>query len=459
MSSHWRSSRWSSAREREEQELARAEEKTQTRRETTPRARKSDSVPEAKPETPAATELSELIAASRGPREKKWPYPEAPKAAEPTPEPKAKPTRSRARKKADPAPSATSGGGPRLPNLPDEPTSTSDGGKSGGPNRPLIFGLLLFVTMGIIAFNPGGIFPSIGGDDDDPTPTEISMIVPTAGSTQPPDTVDPQSTRSSGSVEQVASRPEVVCIDAGHGGWDTGFVREATERAPAMEEADLNLAMSYMLKERLEAEGFTVVLTRPSGTAVNIFNEDVNGDGKVASDVQMGADDTDGNRDELQARINICNAAQADILISVHINGYTDTSARGFEVIYTWERPFGQNSADLAFDVYTSLQTAYTEVGFDIPQREIKRDSEMTGTEMHEGRTEDHYIMTGPAINAADFTITPSEMPGIICEAGFISNDADAAFLADPANQMVIVNAYADGIIQYFDRYPGKFQP
>jgi N-acetylmuramoyl-L-alanine amidase len=214
-----------------------------------------------------------------------------------------------------------------------------------------------------------------------------------------------------------------------------------------------------MLKERLEAEGFTVVLTRPSASAVNIFNQDVNGDGKVASDVEYDANDTDGNRDELQARINICNDAGADILISLHINGFDDETARGYEVYYTAEREFGQNNADLAYDVYTQMTTAFEQVGFDANPRNAKPDTEMGDTVVHEGRSEDHFVMTGPAINAADFSIVPSAMPGIICEAAFISNDADAAFLADPANLKVITDAYADGIIQYFDRYPGKFQP
>src|SRR5699024_12316030 len=46
-------------------------------------------------------------------------------------------------------------------------------------------------------------------------------------------------------------------------------------------------------------------------------------------------------RDELQARINFCNEANADILVSLHLNGYDDESARGYEVLYTGDREFG----------------------------------------------------------------------------------------------------------------------
>ncbi|MEJ7839004.1 MAG: N-acetylmuramoyl-L-alanine amidase [Thermomicrobiales bacterium] len=462
MSSHWRSSRWSSAREREEQERARAEEKTQTRRDTPGRTPKSDPEPRVKtdPKTAAksASELSDLIASSaRKPRERKWPHPDEPKA-EPAPATTAKPTRARTRRKLD-ATVTTAGAGPSLPNLPDELSSFSGKDKGRGPNRPLIFGLLLFVAMGVIAFNPGDIFPAIGGGGDaDPTVTQPSMILPTAVNTQQTDQIEAESTQTGAEPgEQTAARPEIICLDAGHGGWDTGYVREANERAPFLEEADINLAMSYMLKERLEDEGFTVILTRPSAAAVNIFNQDVNNDGRVASDVQRDADDQDGNRDELQARINICNEAGADILISMHINGFDDAAARGYEILYTAEREFGQQSADLAFDVYSEMTVSFEEVGFVTDPRGAKPDLEMEDTAQHEGRSERHFIMTGPAVNASDFSITPSEMPGIICEAGFISNDADAAFLADPVNQLVVVNAYADGIINYFTRYPGTF--
>jgi N-acetylmuramoyl-L-alanine amidase len=215
--------------------------------------------------------------------------------------------------------------------------------------------------------------------------------------------------------------------------------------------------MSWMLKEKLEAEGFTVVMTRESAAPVNIFNQDVNGDGEVMQDIQEG--DQAGDRDELQARINVCNEAQADILISLHINGYDDPSARGYEVWFTPSpyRPFGQQSQDLAYYVYGAMTASFDEIGFVTNPRGALPDTQ-SDAESHEGRVEEHYVILGPAINAEDFTITPSTMPGIICEAGFITNDADAAFMADPANQHVIVDAYLAGIIQYFDKYPGHFQ-
>ena len=62
--------------------------------------------------------------------------------------------------------------------------------------------------------------------------------------------------------------------------------------------------------------------------------------------------------------------------------------------------------------------------------------------------------MLGPAIQNADYTIEPSQMPGIVVEPVFISNDDDAAFIARTENQQLLVDAYTRGILQYFEKYP-----
>jgi N-acetylmuramoyl-L-alanine amidase len=46
-------------------------------------------------------------------------------------------------------------------------------------------------------------------------------------------------------------------------------------------------------------------------------------------------------------------------------------------------------------------------------------------------------------------------MPGIIVEGVFLSNDEDARFIIQPANQRLVVEAYARGILDYFERHPG----
>lgn len=290
------------------------------------------------------------------------------------------------------------------------------------------------------------ILPQLLDDDDseDRTPTPEMIQTPTPPGDQALGGTPAEPTQSLQDAEYV------VCIDAGHGGWDTGRVREANSRAPAILEKEINLAMAWMLKERLESDGIGVVLTRPSGLAVNVFNEDVNGDGETLQDSEQA-----GARDEFQARINICNEAEADLLVSLHLNGYDDPTARGYEVLYTRApfREFGDRNADLATFIYREISAAYDEAGFETTPRGTLADDQLDAVQ-HDRGVERHLIMTGPAINNADFTLVPSAMPGVVIEPVFISNDDDAAFIASPENQRLLTDAYADGILTYFNTYP-----
>jgi N-acetylmuramoyl-L-alanine amidase len=325
------------------------------------------------------------------------------------------------------------GGGDEPPGggLPDLPSGRPDN------TRLMILGGLLFLAMALIFVLPR----LLGGGDGDPTPTPEMIQTPTPPSNQAGMAIPTQS---------LADAEHIVCIDAGHGGWDPGFTREANSRAPAIQESDINLAMAWMLKERLEQEGVGVVLTRPSGLAVNVFNEDINGDGQTVQDSTQA-----GDRDELQARINICNESGADVLISLHLNGFDDPTARGYEVLYTRApfRPFGDRNADLANFVYREINAAYGEAGFDTTPRGAIPDDELDAV-LHAGGVERHLILLGPEISNADFTIEPSQMPGIVVEPVFITNDDDAAFIARTENQRLLVDAYADGIMTYFGKHP-----
>ncbi len=357
--------------------------------------------------------------------------------AETSPSEPSQPTPSRARKEPEPTP-APSGGKPPGGKLPDLPGGRDSGGGAGN-NRVLILGALLFLGMPAIA-----VLPRLLDDDTGtaPAPTPELIQTPTPPVAERGATPTPP--------DSLADAEHVVCIDAGHGGWDTGRVRQANSRAPAILEKELNLGMAWMLKERLEGRGIGVVMTRPSGLAVNVFNEDVNGDGETRQDSEQA-----GDRDELQARIDICNEAEADILLSMHLNGFDDPSARGYEVLYTPApyREFGERNLDLATYLYREIGAAYNEIGFETQPRGVKPDTELE-VEMHAYGSEDHLIMTGPGVQAADYTITPSTMPGAVVEPVFITNDDDAAFIALPENQELLVEAYARGIVTYFEEYP-----
>src|SRR5262249_34397981 len=74
-------------------------------------------------------------------------------------------------------------------------------------------------------------------------------------------------------------------------------------------EKELVLDLARRLRDRLEADGRRVVLTREGDTQVNQAGRDLNGDGRVDVD------------DDLQARVDASNQVGADLFVSLHANG------------------------------------------------------------------------------------------------------------------------------------------
>lgn len=422
-------SRWSSERERQERE--RRQKEFDTQRATPPRR---SSWRQGSGGTPSGDEPSKSPIRER-------------RSAEPEPTPPAEDVRPAAvgRKWRDAAPPSPPDDGSSLPPLPGDDGGNGGGGASG--KGLLIFGLILFLLMAVLAFMPFGPLGS-DNDDDDPDPTEQVAPVPTSPAQDPGARDEFASTPA---PEPIDENAQVVCVDPGHGGWDPGWERLDQDQygPPFFQESAINLAMGLMLREELESRGIAVVMTRETGTAANVFGEDINGDGRTILDSEQ-----DGDRDELQRRINICNEANADVLISLHLNGFDDPSARGYEVLYTGEREFGEENLDLATAIYRQIGAAYEDIGFETQARGTIDDATLDAS-THEFGSERHLVLTGPAVNNPDYSIVPSEMPGVFVEPVFISNQEDANFIVNPENQRLLVDAYADGIENFLEQHGG----
>jgi N-acetylmuramoyl-L-alanine amidase len=201
-----------------------------------------------------------------------------------------------------------------------------------------------------------------------------------------------------------------------------------------LQEKDFTLEYALALADRLRDRGFEVVLTRDADTEANPANEDVNGDGVVA---ETGGPANSDELDDLQARINICNLASADLLVSMHLNSAENVNLSGFEVWYNDERPFSGRSEAFATTMYEALGDAYTAAGYDAVPHGIGIDS---------------LVVLGPARPGK---VIPSEMPGAVVEALYLSNADDAAFLESDKAADAIVGAYEKAITDYFAAYPG----
>ena len=344
------------------------------------------------------------------------------------------------------------------PDLPGDfdayPIPGGDQGRPGADRvsgRTVTLGAILVIGILAVSLGAGGVFGDRGAGAPEPTATVPSVVV-AIGSPTVSAALASDSGESSTPANSLVEDPEwpgqgdgrtVVCIDPGHGGWDLGFNRPLFGALPGLAEADYNLAQAYDLAERLEEDGFEVVMTRRTPSAVNDDGADVNGDGETIADSEAA-----GTIDELQARINICNEAHADLLVSMHINGAEDRPmVKGYETWYTGSRPFGDHSQRFATLVFRALGAEMEAAGYITDAREVNDDRNIS-VDDSDSSLFDHMIVTGPDVRG---TINGSEMPGAIVEALFISNDDDARFLDSPDGHVAIVSAYESAIIDYFD--------
>ena len=114
-----------------------------------------------------------------------------------------------------------------------------------------------------------------------------------------------------------------VVIDAGHGGIDPGGIGIATK----VKEADLNLIISKKLKTLLDASGIQVILTR----------EDKNG--------LYGIYTKNYKKDDMAKRKNIIDSANPDVVVSIHMNRFTNKSLRGAQTFYNEGNILGEKLA------------------------------------------------------------------------------------------------------------------
>jgi|GEM_PF-693625 len=165
-----------------------------------------------------------------------------------------------------------------------------------------------------------------------------------------------------------------IVIDPGHGGYDVGTYGEIN--GDVFYEDDLNLIVANKLKTKLQNEGYTVLMTRTTDTYVS-----------------------------LSSRYNFANNNNADVFISVHHNGNANSSIHGTSCIYpnnhdiTW-------SQDLAQWVHTAV-LFYSDLDeWTAPYQDVRNLAVLRGT----------------------------NMPAIITETGFMTNDDDLIYLCSGSN-------------------------
>lgn len=269
-------------------------------------------------------------------------------------------------------------------------------------------------------------------DAGSPSPASVRSSEPT-----PVDSVESEATAlpvSATGAQPAPARPITIAIDPGHGGPDAGASHHNAAGLVDLIEKNANLAIALRLAELLRADGYQVVLTRDSDKAVNDPPQDWTGDGQVNS------------RDELQARVDIANAAGASVFVSIHNNGSTSPAQSGTEVWWSPDRPFADDNAFLAERTQAALLKRLVEAGYQSVDRGIKSDHAFR---IWQGRAYNLFVL-GPVTGERHPRAT--EMPGILGETLFVSNDTEAYLLQQPYIIDAIASGYRDGIVAFLAR-------
>lgn len=186
-----------------------------------------------------------------------------------------------------------------------------------------------------------------------------------------------------------------VVLDAGHGGIDTGCKGTTT----GVYESEIALKIAQKTEKHLLGLGVNVVQTRTNMNG--LYDNFVSGF----------------KLQDLNKRKDIILKSQADLVVSIHLNAFNDSSAHGAQVFY---KPNSEISQALAENIQALLvQNLYK-----------ARKSAMIG---------DFYIL-----NCTD-------VPGVLIECGFLSNLEEEALLCTDEYLQKISYNISCGILEYFD--------
>jgi N-acetylmuramoyl-L-alanine amidase len=229
-----------------------------------------------------------------------------------------------------------------------------------------------------------------------------------------------------------------VFLDPGHGGVDTGTIG-TTPDGVTLEEKNLALEIALDAADHLRQDDLTVVLSRTSDALVGASPGDYTADGTALT--------ADGVLADLQHRIDRANASHADVLLSIHLNAFSDPSVGGTQTFYDAARPFGDQNKALATLVQGSVVSALRARGLGDPDRGATDDEDLQAESLGSlSNTYDHLVMLGPGVPGR---LRPSEMPGALCEVVFLSNPSEAAAVSQPATQDAVAVAFAQAIEQF----------
>ena len=245
----------------------------------------------------------------------------------------------------------------------------------------------------------------------------------------------PATTVQAGASSIVNGGRVLVYLDPGHGGVDTGTIG-TTEDGTTVDEKNIALAIALKTAQHLRADGIGVMLSRTDDSLPGSSPADYSSDGKMLT--------PDGVLTDLQRRIDRANQSGARVLLSIHLNGFTDPSVGGAETFYDPSRPFGDQSKQFATLVQNALIADLRAKGYDTPDRGVTNDEDLQTESLGSlAGNYNHLVLLGPAVPGR---LRPSQMPGALSEPLFLSNPPEATAVTQSDVQDLIATAYTKAI-------------
>jgi len=214
-----------------------------------------------------------------------------------------------------------------------------------------------------------------------------TLVVPTV---TPPNSVQPPVTPITNAMPGISGK--MIVIDPGHGGSDSGAVG-----AKGVMEKNITLAIAKQLQGILTDAGAKVIMTR-------------------TSDVDVARPSAEAV-EELQARVDIANQARADLFLSIHMDSFSTSDAKGTSTYYYAKgTPASQRLADL---VRSGI-------------------IEQLGTEDRGTKTCNFYV------------VKHTTMPAALAEVAFVSNPGESQLLTSTDGAKKAALGIYNGIRRYF---------
>jgi N-acetylmuramoyl-L-alanine amidase len=190
-------------------------------------------------------------------------------------------------------------------------------------------------------------------------------------------------------VPITTTRPGVlICLDAGHGGKDSGCKSVDEE----WEEKNLTLATTLMTRNHLQSLGYQVILTRNDDTFV-----------------------------ELPDRAKIANEQHCTLFVSIHYNAADNRDAQGVEVFCFRKQASAEQPTEAACLADGILKRIIGSTH--APSRGVKE---------------------------AEFVVLKrTSMPAVLVEGGFLTNDEECQRLSQPRYLNAVAWGISQGIHSY----------